>query len=342
MIGAALWLFPGGEVFADLIHLRNGKVIEGFFLNQEGGNLVFETFEGKVRIPASNVKKMEVGYTGIPVCYTMENGDENCNALLHQAGPDEMLIVTERGSLKRNMVPSKRIEKITFEKEKDDQKLLPHLSRGVGIRIHIDGLPLQGTVESMRGNELTVKRSDQTLVTVGEQHLNEGELYAPERIPPPEKRFRTMNLLPGVSQTIDGDYWTGGAILFSMAVLGGGIYSEFQSASGLDDAAMSDPMFLLFNQGDYQSRFESHKQNQTALGGVMLLVYLYHLYDVEIWKLEDSPRYEPVPEELSGKFHRPSGFAFHIRPDSQPQSRSFAPGGSAMSSRYTVSYTFRF
>lgn len=284
-----LFMFVPWAVHADIIYLRDGTRVEGLFQYQEGSNFIFETFDGKVSIPSKNIVRMEMGYTGIPICYSTKDGKvkNNCNAILHLLDDDEALIVNERGSLKRTSVDPDDISFLEFRKEKPGQRVITLLGPGVGIKTVVGGKTINGAIEEVDEGELLVEQEDGEKVSLMEESLRSGVLYIPEK--KLYFDFQYSDIIPGYSQYAHGEYFKGSAILGGLVIFGAGLAAEYQATVALSSQAMNDPAFLIYNDPSYKKQFETHKQNQAMFGFALAAVYGYHLYD-SLFSLDGSGR----------------------------------------------------
>lgn len=138
-IGFALLLavFPVTAAFADLLHLKNGEELEGFYVQEADGLVEFKMADGTDRkIPKDDVKRLELGYTGVPLCYSTRDKPEEkiCNVLLHKIRGDEMIIADQKGYVKLRSIPMYDVGFAELNRIGDFQKIAPLLTKNLKIR----------------------------------------------------------------------------------------------------------------------------------------------------------------------------------------------------------------
>ncbi len=312
LLGFLLAFFPT-TLRADFIYLKNGTVIEGYFLSQEGDEMIFKDMdEREVRIPERQIRRLEVGYSGIPVCYR-ERGEstDDCDILLHSVNSQYAVFVpsSRAGSLKPRRVRMEDVEHIEVKKRSRRERIIPILSEGIWVELRLDDGVIRGEVREIMGSSILVDPGDGTSQKVYENQMKEVQLFIPY-VPPVWRRFDYWKLVPGVYQYRQGRYLMGSSILLSMVALGAGIQVEYGNANKMDNRAdsdylnfhylyryggigtyvvTSDYLYLRSVYDSYESSFNRHKQNQRALGGGIFLVYLLHLWDAKIFTLEEVP-----------------------------------------------------
>ncbi len=295
-------------IHADLIHLRNGKVIEGIFDSQKGNILVFNTYDGKKEIPANLISKMELGYTGVPACYKLhEDFFLSCDALLHMADTKEALIVPHRGSMVRKKIPWEKIKFLEFQKEKQDQRVISLLSRGLKLSVTLDkGQKFEGTIVAVRASYLSLKQSDGKIKKLSEKELKRGVISPITKEKGEQKvphQFRVIKIFPGFLQIKDGRWITGFSILGMILGASAYGYSEYQQANNVSRRASSDPLYIPgLTDGKYIAEFNRHQNAQRVAAAVGGVAYLYHLYDIRIWDFSpvatpDKPGYDSTDLE---------------------------------------------
>ena len=282
---------------ADMIHLKNGTTVEGYFLNMEGSSMVFRTFNGEIRVSKDEILKVEMGYSGIPMCYGEDGAEPICGGLLHAVFSDHFVFVASRGSVDRQTLDSGQVDYITFRKESPEQKIIPILNPDTGLEVREQGkLGFLGRVVEIEGDRLRLVDDDTGReVLFREKDLREGTIrflppIRPTRSDQISRGFSFLQLVPGVYQWERGEYWKTGLYAGGFLVLGAAFAAEYQAASKQDEMAMQDPAFLLYDNPGYRQSFRTHQQNQAIAGALVGLLYTVHLADAGFFSvlLEDE------------------------------------------------------
>lgn len=86
---------------ADLLSLKNGNEIEGFFLREYTDKIAFQDLDGKKHIVSSlEIEQVEIGLSGVPACYLWEGDDpdeKECSVLLVRIDEKEIMFAKGKG-----------------------------------------------------------------------------------------------------------------------------------------------------------------------------------------------------------------------------------------------------
>lgn len=268
-------------LLADTIYLKDGRSFKGFMESINGNTMVFSGPEGKIEIPSSEVMRIDIDYTGIPVCYTSaeESENENCEGLLQALGPEGAVIFFSKK--KRITVPLKKIVKLEFSKISKLQKILPLLSTDLIISLKkYDGTVHEGKITS-RGksrDSIEMELNEGERISIHEKEILGGRLI--DQWNP--NRFYWYSLIPGVHQHFRHENLKSGIIVGGLIGMGSGFYFEYASAVRTNTEAHSDILLLLFglNQDRYANKFRTHQNGQRVFAAGMVMLYAYHLLDV--------------------------------------------------------------
>ncbi len=283
LVTIGLLLLTAAPVQADMIHLKNGSVIEGYFLNQEEDYFIFRTFDGEKKIRASEIQKMEMGYSGIPFCLKESGENEFCEGLLHGISESGLVYVDKPEKNKKKSISLENIDYITFRKSSAGQFILPMLGTGVLLETGKDDNLIKGRITEIAEDKITVTDSVRGEVILGEDDLREGKIY--RYIHPVDRPFQIRRgigpgtFIPGLYQFQRKDYLRGSLILGGLLFSGAAAGYEMQQANLIDDRAMTDPLFLLYDNPVYRKEFQAKQMNQAGLGLLMAGIYFYHLFD---------------------------------------------------------------
>ncbi len=269
---------------ADIIYFRDGTNMEGLFVTIDQGILIFRTLEEEKQFPFSEITKIEVGYTGVPLCYTTRelSHEKTCPGRLHRLENGQMIIASGIGFLERSEVSLDDIIFLEFRKSKDDQKMLPHLSPGIKLTIErADGSLATGVIASVSSETLELQKSNGDILSFREEDLAGARYVSPvERL---DQGFRFVYLFPGWHQIQRGNFWGGMTIIGGFGMFAAAGAAEYSAARKVNSNASSDITFLLFNTHSYYDEFAKHQNNQRYIGAAAGLLYLFHLFDVFRW-----------------------------------------------------------
>ncbi|MEQ9366747.1 MAG: hypothetical protein RIF32_21085 [Leptospirales bacterium] len=123
--------------FADLLHLKNGEELEGFYIREADGLVEFKLADGTDRkVPSVEVKRLQLGYTGVPLCYSTRAKPEEkiCNVLLHEIRGEEMIIADQKGYVSLRSVNMYDVGFAELNRVGDFQKIAPLLTKNLKIR----------------------------------------------------------------------------------------------------------------------------------------------------------------------------------------------------------------
>ena len=249
-------------LYADIIHLKDGSKFDGFFLSMEGEYFLFQTASGEKRVQADSIDRLEIGYSGVPVCF-VESGRKECPGVLHALNSDRMVIGKGRGFLERESIALGDVSFIEFQKERENQKVLPVLSSGIKIHFLLEESKVSGKIRDIRNEQAVFQDEDAVSVKEGDIH---GGLFAAPMMELSEG-LRFFHIVPGWHQFRRGDTMRGFSILGGLFALGLGLYSEYASGEAVVKQAAGAPEVMLFNFSDgYKARFDSHQAQHDGCG----------------------------------------------------------------------------
>lgn len=130
-------LLPWAPLAADLLHMKNGDELEGFYVREADGFVEFKMADGTDRkIPADEVKRLELGYTGVPLCYSTRAKPEEkvCNVLLHEIRDDKMIIADQKGYTRLRSIDIYDVGFAELNRVGDFQKIAPLLTKDLKVR----------------------------------------------------------------------------------------------------------------------------------------------------------------------------------------------------------------
>ncbi|MCB1307251.1 MAG: hypothetical protein KDK30_03680 [Leptospiraceae bacterium] len=283
---SGLWLHPVA-LGADLLTLKSGEKLEGFFVEETEEGIRFRLLEGGVRdISNEDVERLEVGYPGEPLCYQLkETGEQSCDVLLHQSDENTIVIAEGEGFLKLRQIPLEKVALLEVEQSEDKRELGAVLPQNVKMKIthqtranpdaggEGDSETVSGSIISKTDTQINIRDDDGRIHSIPRDDIL-AAVYQP-----PEQGFEWIHLIPGVPQFQRGDDTTGYVIAGSMSFMFVGFLWELNQAQAAASAAEADLSVLLFNNTAYREEFNRHQTYQLYMGVGMALMYMYHIYD---------------------------------------------------------------
>lgn len=280
LIGGLLLLFaPVAGLLADTIRLKDGTVIQGKFIRNTGETTIIRTAKGEQRIPSDKIEHVDVGYSGVPLCYATKGKKRTCGAVLHKLGPKKAVIATGDGNTKREEIPAEEILFMEFDK-KSNEKAVAVLQKGASVKLKMGDKTVQGKVNQKQDGGLELKMKDGTSRKLTEEDITGGIVTSSPFL---GGQWNYLALIPGYPQIQRGQSWKGYSIMGAMGTFGVIGLVEFMNAEAADAAAQSDFMFQFFNDQTLVKKFEGHQTNQLYMGVAAGLLYLYHFYDYFSW-----------------------------------------------------------
>ena len=128
---------PMSSARADLLFLKNGEELEGFYIREADGLVESKLADGTDRnVPRVEVERLQLGFTGVPLCYSLREkpAERICNVLLHEIRGNEMIIADEKGYVKLRSVRLDQVGFAELNRVGDFQKIAPLLKKNLKIR----------------------------------------------------------------------------------------------------------------------------------------------------------------------------------------------------------------
>ncbi len=315
VLGVLFLLAGTARLHADMIRLKDGTVYQGKFISNSGDETIFQTADGEKRIPSSSIDHVEVGYSGVPLCYATKDTPRTCGAVLHKLGPDRAVIATGAGNTERKEIPADEIVFLEFEK-KSDEKALAVLQKGAAVKLKMGDGTVEGRVNETKDGSLELQMKDGTSRQITEADITSGGLT---RSPFLDGSWNAMALIPGYPQLQRGENWKGYGIMGGFGLFATVGLVEYLNAEAVDARAQSDFRFKYFYDQTLVKEFQAHQQNQLYMGIAAGFLYAYHLYDYFNWDGPSSAPKAPAPGvslELDlGR--RPIGYAGRTGPETE-------------------------
>lgn len=283
MIGFMLLL---SSLKADVLTRKTGEVLEGRFQSAQDGIITFEHQGVLLRIPATEIAGLDLGYPGASVCYTLRYRPEetHCDGLLVILQKGEVGFADPSGMKIKERLPASSLGSITFQKNSSWETIVPALQPGVRVKLVIRGsVPVEAEVTAVRGDRLDLRDTSGKTWQIKEEAIERGEILSAG----PAQRNWAM-LVPGLPQyrrgsRVRGLVWMGGYL--GAAALAG---FSFQQRERAIDAAHQDLRFWLVNSSSHVSDYRRYDGQLRATVAVLFLAYPFHLWDGGAFEVTSS------------------------------------------------------
>ncbi|MBE7437543.1 MAG: hypothetical protein HS115_03730 [Spirochaetales bacterium] len=265
------FLLGAQALLADILYLKNGSELEGFIESVEEV-VTIRTATGTQQIPSDDIRKIEMGYSGIAVCYTPQGAIlEICAGILHKLSVEEVLIGKGRGNTEARTFPLGAIKRLSFNKQ-PGQVVVPVLGIGLNLSLQTSGGEIKGRITRRTGDAIEMETDSGQTRLVPEAEIQSGSYRSPSP-------FSFRQFVPGLPQFDRGETLKGSLILGSLGGVAAMGFAEYLQASAVNQAASSSMTFMLFNDPSFEAAFQRHQQNQLIAAGLGGLIYGYHLFD---------------------------------------------------------------
>ncbi|NCN09838.1 MAG: hypothetical protein GW938_08340 [Leptospira sp.] len=272
-------------IWSDIVILKSGKTIEGKFIETNSNYTVIDNFDRKIRIQNNDIDSMEVGYSGISICYQLKDQDENCNAKLHLLSQGKVVLVSGKGYLEVLELDSSDFLNIKGNIDPREDSITKHIRTGIGLEI-IDGNSnsIKGKLISISEDAvLTLESEDSEIILVSDKEIKSFSYYSPAWFHFP-KSDNLVQIVPGLPQFYKGDTWKGTTLMSLGALTFVGAIFEYNNAQKSASSQVTyipvGSQLVATSAFNNSKSFEMHKQNFQILTAGFLLIYIYHFYDL--------------------------------------------------------------
>ncbi|MCB1171970.1 MAG: hypothetical protein KDK39_00320 [Leptospiraceae bacterium] len=290
-------------VHADLLILQDGQELAGHFVREENGGIWFKDIAGQEQFfEQTQVKKLNIGYSGNQVCLTpKDGGPAQCEQKLYKVEKDHLLVTSGKGDTALKKVPLESIRQARIQtgnqKELYVKDALPlntkislETDQGTVSGLLIDSDPRQIRIEDQNGQQRTFARDDLAAVIIDPENMHAGALDG----------LAWRHLYPGIWQYEKGQSIKGLSMggFFGVASLAALV--EYQASSDAASSASSDPSVILFYNTSYRDAWQAHQQKQIQFMAIAAAIYAWYALDIY---LHESSGEEPPARESAGAWH---------------------------------------
>jgi hypothetical protein len=288
-LAAALLAFglcaaPAG-LAADLLLLKNGEKLIGYFEEESVDSVNFVTLDGEERtVQRSEIAELQLGFTGAPACYTLVANPEEqlCNVLVHELRDGAVVFAEGEGFTELRTVSSGEVRSVEISRVTRFHKVSTILRSGLEVRVRSGDEVSEGVIDSVEEGRIFVRLGDGEVRELGDDAIQIVFFQPPpstDPTPAPGRDYGLYALIPGYPQLDSGRTPVGWTMLGGVSVSLIGFYMEYRAAVQAAQAAASDPTVLLFNNTSHLDAFQKHQTNQAYLLGLAAALYLWHLAD---------------------------------------------------------------
>lgn len=277
-----LVLYAFSSIYADLLELKTGESLEGFFVRDSDKFIEFEENGIIKKIPKNKVKNLEFGYKGASFCYKLIGSEEICDAKLSSVDDKKIVISKGKGGIIKEEIPLKQLEYFKSTTIKKGDRISGIVKPKSKLQIKSKKGEWKGAVSNsdLQNGNLNLE-TDKENITLNESEIE--EIFWKREEPSRFWQEFPEILLPGIYQWPRSKL-IGGSMIFLLAGFGAMIPAEFNKAQA---ALNENQTILITNNRIYilsglgtNEKFEKHKRNMDmAIAGVGLVIS-YHIYDV--------------------------------------------------------------
>lgn len=273
-------LLASATLHADVLRLRSGESVEGFYQSEESGIISFVKITGeKMTIPSEEVENLEFSQSGIPICYTLKTSAERrCEALLGSVSSDGFVIAEGKSKRSVRKIPLDDMLSYQLRKVADYQKIGPYLALDKkAVLVTNTGEKLAGKVLETVPDGVIVRDAGGSNHTVQESSIASADV---NMVTVPFRWFDLNNVIVGRPQMQSGRVWMGRSLMGGFVGMWTGFVYEYYLASAMTKKAKGDPTVLLFNNQSYFKEFQAHQNGQRYFAAGALAIYAFHWFDL--------------------------------------------------------------
>ena len=290
---------------------KDGNRIEGFFLREYANKLVFQDMKGKKHIVlSSNIKKLEIGLSGVPACY-IEKGDgpdeKECGILLVKIDGEKASFAEGEGFHELDTVSLASLSKIELLYKDYPFNRFPLIKKGLQIKTRVKTRrgSFEGSLRNVNQGYISLKGKRGGLrrygaaevekisfsfqeeeLALSEKAKKAKEEKVPEKDEKPSEASKgsskTLRWLPyavpGLVQYKQGQTWKGISMMAGSSLFLTVSILEYLKAQAAGDKAKEAE---LASQIEEQEKiFDTHAKRHAYAGYALLGIYAWHIVDL--------------------------------------------------------------
>lgn len=294
---------------ADLLYLKNGDEIEGFFLREYVHKIAFQGLDGKKHIiTSSQIERMDIGLSGVPACYTWE-GDEpekkECSVLLVKIDDGEAIFARGKGFRKIKKIDIDELSQIELSYKNYPFQIFPPIQKGFQATVktkrgQFEGKGLEAnkkyiTLMDKKGRTRKYRAGaiEKVLLSFTKEALagavKKDSSSSPKKAKSKEKAAWFYYPFPGWAQYKQGRKWKGLSMLTASLLCLGGLVSEYSQASSAANKA-KESTATANDVAEQRKVFDKHQENQRYYALALLGLYSWHILDLIFVSPKAAPR----------------------------------------------------
>ena len=300
VIASSLLVLPFfSNLRADLLSLKNGNEIEGFFLREYTDKIAFQDLDGKKHIvPALEIERIEIGLSGVPACYLWEGDDpdeKECGVLLIRIDEKEIMFAKGKGFRQIKKIDIDDLDQVELLYKNYPFQTLPPIQKGFQAQVETKRTQFAGKVLASGQKHIVLKgkkgRSRKYKISNVKRILfsftEEVPTNTVKKDSKPEKLkaegglswFHYVSYIsPGWPQYRQGQKWKGALMLTSSSLLLGATAWEYSQAIAAGNKAKQSEKAADINE--QEDIFNKHQKNQAYYGYALLGIYSWHVLDL--------------------------------------------------------------
>ncbi|MCB1179835.1 MAG: hypothetical protein KDK36_19820 [Leptospiraceae bacterium] len=275
------------NLFADLLILKNGQEYEGTFISENAYQISFEVGGKKKSFNKSQIKNLELGYTGSSFCYVLESdSEEKCDSVLHLVDEDKMVVAKGKGTTEKEVYPLSKVYSFQIKNVQKRDKLSTVLKKGIDLEVKTESEEIKIIVENTSPKERKIfykKNKDSEIAELSDEKIKE-IYWKNNRDGLAMKILKTSSLaIPGFFQ-FPRSKWKGISMFGLFLIIGAAIPVEYNNAKS---ALANDQDYLIYDNNivmasglNSNPAFNAHKRNMNIAIGAMGALFAYHIFDV--------------------------------------------------------------
>jgi hypothetical protein len=308
--------FCSRTIWSDIVLLKSGKTIEGKFIETNSSYTVLDNFDRKIRIANNDIESMEVGYSGISICYQLKNKEENCNSKLHILSQSKVVIVSGKGFLDAVELDPSEFLHIKGKINPKDDSIIKYMRMGIGLEIEdVNSKFIKGKLISIsEDGVLTLESELDEIFLIPDKSIKSFSYYSPAWFLFP-KNDTFVQIVPGLTQFNKGETWKGTTLMSLAAITLSGAIFEYSNAQRTSNTQVTyipvGTQLIATSAFSNNKSFEMHKQNFQILTAGFILIYIYHFYDIYSVDAEGQTQNQSSYSSQNGYFQK---FSFPEKP----------------------------
>lgn len=282
LVAFGLCAVPAG-LAADLLLLKNGEKLVGYFEEESADSVHFVSLDGEERtVQRSEIAELQLGFTGAPACYTLKANPEEqlCGVLVHELRDGAVVFAEGEGFTQLRTLNSDEVRSVEISRVTRFHKVSSILRSGLEVRVRSGDEVSEGVIDSVAEGRIFVRLGDGQLRELGDDAIQIVFFQPPPATTPtPARDYGLYALIPGYPQLDSGRSLVGWTMLGGVSLSLVGFYVEYRAAVQAAQAAASDPTVYLLNNTSHLEEFQRRQTNQAYFLGLAAALYLWHLAD---------------------------------------------------------------